>query len=107
MLKILFSWCKNFLVLKKILVFYSVILVGFNFWVILVIGDLFCKINFIEIGEKIEVVFEVMFEEGNYKEVRDYFKIVECEEIGEFFIYVMIFFLYYLDKNWDLLKLYV
>lgn len=48
-----------------------------------------------------------MFEKGNYKKVRDYFKIVEFEEIDEFFVYVMIFFLYYLDENWELLKFYV
>ena len=106
MLKTLFSWCKNFPVLKKISVFYSVTLVGFNFWVTPAIGDPFRKINPIEIGEKTEAAFEAMFEEGNYKEARDYLKIAECEEIGEPLIYAMISSLHYLDKNWDSLKLY-
>lgn len=106
MLKTLFSWCKQFPVLKQISVFSSATLVSLNFWASPAIGDPFRKINPIEIGEKTEAAFKAIFEEGNYKQAINYLKIAESEEISEPLVYAMISSLHYLDENWESLKLY-
>ncbi|MCL2930880.1 MAG: tetratricopeptide repeat protein [Trichodesmium sp. MAG_R03] len=106
MLKTLFSWCKQFRVLKQISVFYSATLISLSFWVSPAIGDPFRKINPIKIGEKTEAAFQAMFEEGNYKQAINHLKIAEFEEIDEPLVYAMISSLHYLDENWELLKLY-
>ncbi|MCL2923689.1 MAG: tetratricopeptide repeat protein [Trichodesmium sp. MAG_R04] len=106
MLKTLFSWFKEFPVLKQISVFSSATLVSLNFWVSPAIGDPFRKINTIEIGEKTEAAFKAIFEEGNYKQARNYLKIAESKEIDEPLVYAMISSLHYLDENWESLKLY-
>ncbi|MDY7006813.1 MAG: Sll0314/Alr1548 family TPR repeat-containing protein [Cyanobacteriota bacterium] len=106
MRKILFNWCQNFSVLNQISVLSSATLIGLNLLVNPAIGDPFRQKNPIEIGEKTEAAFKAMFEEGNYKQAKDYLKIAESEEISEPLVYAMIASLHYLDENWESLKLY-
>ncbi|NEQ71937.1 MAG: hypothetical protein F6K23_01905 [Okeania sp. SIO2C9] len=106
MLKTSFIWCKEIPLLKQISVFSSATLIGLNLLVSPAIGDPFRKKNPIEIGEKTEAAFKAMFEEGDYKQAKDYLKIAESEEISEPLVYAMISSLHYLDENWESLKLY-
>ncbi len=106
MLKTLFSWCEKLTILKQISVFSSATFIGFNLWVSPAIGDPFRQRNPMEIGEKTESAFQAMFEEGNYKQARDYLKIAESEEINEPLVYAMMASFHYLDENWESLKLY-
>ncbi|NET41537.1 Sll0314/Alr1548 family TPR repeat-containing protein [Okeania sp. SIO2B3] len=106
MLKILFNWCQKKSVLKQISVLSSATFISLNLLVNPAIGDPFRKKNPIEIGEKTEAAFKAMFEEGDYKQAKDYLKIAESEEISEPLVYAMIASLHYLDENWESLKLY-
>ncbi|MEB3343714.1 Sll0314/Alr1548 family TPR repeat-containing protein [Okeania sp.] len=106
MLKTLFYWHKKFPVWKQISVFSSATLVSLNFWITPVIGDPFRQENQIEIGEKTEAAFQAMFEKGDYKQAQNYLKMAESEDMDEPLVYAMISSLYYLDENWELLKLY-
>ncbi|NEP86833.1 MAG: hypothetical protein F6K18_08300 [Okeania sp. SIO2C2] len=106
MLKTSLIWCKEIPFLKQISVFSSATLIGLNLLVNPAIGDPFRQKNPIEIGEKTEAAFKAMFEEGDYKQAKDYLKIAESEEISEPLVYAMISSLHYLDENWESLKLY-
>ncbi|NES65431.1 MAG: hypothetical protein F6K24_09300, partial [Okeania sp. SIO2D1] len=81
MLKILFNWCQKKSVLKQISFLSSATLIGLNILVNPAIGDPFRQRNPIEIGEKTEAAFKAMFEEGDYKQAKDYLKVAESEEI--------------------------
>ncbi|NEP79369.1 MAG: tetratricopeptide repeat protein [Okeania sp. SIO3C4] len=106
MLKILFNWCQKKSVLNQISVLSSATFISLNLLVNPAIGDPFRQRNPIEIGEKTEAAFKAMFEEGDYKQAKDYLKIAESEEISEPLVYAMIASLHYLDENWESLKLY-
>ncbi|GGA22458.1 Sll0314/Alr1548 family TPR repeat-containing protein [Okeania sp. KiyG1] len=106
MLKTSLIWCKEIPFLKQISVLSSATLICLNLLVNPAIGDPFRKKNPIEIGEKTEAAFKAMFEEGDYKQAKDYLKIAESEEISEPLVYAMISSLHYLDENWESLKLY-
>ncbi|NEN92216.1 MAG: tetratricopeptide repeat protein [Okeania sp. SIO3H1] len=106
MRKILFNWCKKKSVFQQISVLSSATFISLNLLVNPAIGDPFRKKNPIEIGEKTEAAFKAMFEEGDYKQAKDYLKIAESEEISEPLVYAMISSLHYLDENWESLKLY-
>ncbi|NET24874.1 Sll0314/Alr1548 family TPR repeat-containing protein [Okeania sp. SIO1I7] len=106
MRKILFNWCQRKSVFKQISVLSSATFISLNLLVNPAIGDPFRQKNPIEIGEKTEAAFKAMFEEGDYKQAKDYLKIAESEEISEPLVYAMISSLHYLDENWESLKLY-
>ncbi len=106
MMKISFELCHKLAILKQISVIFSTIFIGFNLWVNPAIGDPFRSKNPIEIGKKTEAAFQAMFEEGNYKQAKEYLTIAETEEINEPLVYAMIASLHYFDENWDSLELY-
>jgi tetratricopeptide (TPR) repeat protein len=70
------------------------------------IGDPFRPNNPTPIGDKTEAAFKAMFENGNYKEAKNYLQQAEFEEQNEPLAYAMMASLSYLDEDWDSLKVY-